>query len=56
MAAFHQHWNINTLHVDVECRWQAKILQLFTKIWNSNIVLPYLESACIMHSNEYKQA
>ena len=29
MEAFHQHWNINPLHVDVQCRRQSKILHFF---------------------------
>ena len=32
MAAFHQHWNITPLHVDVQCRRQDKFLQLSKKI------------------------
>ena len=39
MAAFHQHWNINPHHVDVECRQQYKILQFFSTKWNSFIVI-----------------
>ena len=39
MAAFHQHRNINPLHVDVECRWQAKILQLFQKKMKSKFFI-----------------
>ena len=39
MVAFHQHWNINPHHVDVECRRQYKILQFFSTKWNSFTVI-----------------
>ena len=43
-------------HVDVECRWQAKIYQLKKKIMKLKYFTVIFGLSMKIHSNEYKQA
>ena len=46
----------NPLHADVNCRRYVKIFNLCKKNLKFKYLLPYLDSAWKMHSNESKQA